>query len=226
MIRRSMFAVIVLAVGVVAGVGIYQFRQVDAAPSLPVTIQDADVDADGQISILDLAGAARYYGQAVPNVARPVAEQNLDANGNIKVHEQGVVVATVKRMSRVIPVTTAFTVTSADNLNPDLISGWIDVRDCKYLYWSFDATLLGSFAGNTETVAVLMRASLDGTTTISTSIGMASHGWNPGSTPPRHSYLPSSFVGNAPYIQLAGYVDADGAPAPVEVGISLFCTSD
>lgn len=132
MIRRSIVAVTVLAVGVVASVGVYQFRQADAAPGLPVTIQDADVDADGHISILDLAGTARYYGQAVPNVARPVAEQNLDGNGNIKVHEQGTVNVNVVSQGapgRVIPLFENVTW----NYSTPPAQVFVDVRDCGHV---------------------------------------------------------------------------------------------
>src|SRR2546426_7747227 len=51
-----------------------------------------------------------------------VAEQNLDANGNIKVHEQG---------GRVINVVQNVTVPVQSDLTP--LGGFIDVRDCAAL---------------------------------------------------------------------------------------------
>ena len=50
-----------------------------------------DVNNDGYVRSRDISEVVRAYGLKVPTAPLPVREQNLDADGNIKVHEQGVV---------------------------------------------------------------------------------------------------------------------------------------
>ena len=238
MIRRSILAVIVLAVGVVASVGIYQFRQVDAAPGLPVTIQDADVDADGHISILDLAGTARYYGQAVPNVARPVAEQNVDGNGDIKVHEQGTVNVNVvsSTVPRLIPIVTGASVAKGQTLP---LGGFVNVSDCGAIDVYASVTIGdNTLTGNYDSFASAMfDVSLDGVTTYepqqATAMRLNSLASTIGSTRTDHSRA----VGNAswpnngqpapPYVRIEFANNVSGTVDGVEltdVAISLYCT--
>jgi hypothetical protein len=62
----------------------------------------------------------------------PVAEQNLDTNGNIKVHEQGTATVTVANPS--LPASTNRLTVAMENLDltgSAQYSPWIDTNDCK-----------------------------------------------------------------------------------------------
>ena len=50
-----------------------------------------DVNVDGHVRIDDILAVVHAYYQDVPTPPIPVQEQNVDGNGNIKVHEQGTV---------------------------------------------------------------------------------------------------------------------------------------
>src|SRR5207253_10621506 len=72
-----------------------------SASTNTISTYDADVDGNGAVSIADPIAALGKIGQLATG-ARPVAEQNLDANGNIKTHEQGTITVDVASPRRVI----------------------------------------------------------------------------------------------------------------------------
>src|SRR4051794_37090031 len=87
MLRLSIYAVAAVTIAAVSFFGAYRYTHTSASTNT-ISTYDADVDGNGAVTIADPIAALNYIGQLAQG-ARPVAEQNLDANGNIKVHEQG-----------------------------------------------------------------------------------------------------------------------------------------
>src|SRR5438105_1107113 len=103
MLRLSLYAIAALTIAAVSFFGAYRYTHTSASTST-ISTYDADVDGNGAVTIADPIAALGKIGQLATG-ARPVAEQNLDANGNIRTHEQGsVVVQGVP--SRTIPIAT------------------------------------------------------------------------------------------------------------------------
>ncbi len=121
----TMIAVLVLVTA--AG-----FDRYTAATASTVTRHDADVNWNGQVNVADLQQVAANLG-AVPPGARPVAEQNLDGNGNIRVAQQGVVDVNLISggSGRVIQVLDNAPV--GGNANIPTTSAYVDVMSCERL---------------------------------------------------------------------------------------------
>src|SRR5436305_8650128 len=96
MLRLSVYAIAALTIAAASFLGAYRYTHTSASTNT-ISAYDADVDGNGAVSIADPIAALGKIGQLAQG-ARPVAEQNLDANGNIKVHEQ--------QTSRLIPLAT------------------------------------------------------------------------------------------------------------------------
>src|SRR4051812_32256192 len=89
MLRLSIYAVAAVTIAAVSFFGAYRYTHTSASTNT-ISTYDADVDGNGAVTIADPIAALNYIGQLTQG-PRPVAEQNLDVNGNIKVHDTGTV---------------------------------------------------------------------------------------------------------------------------------------
>src|SRR5690242_8797563 len=127
MLRLSLYVAIALTIAAASFFGAYRYTHTSASTNT-ITPYDADVDGNGAVTIADPISALNQIG-AMATGPRPVAEQNLDANGNIKVHEQGTVnVAFAPAPRRVIQVFTNATMPAGTSS-----SAIEDVHDCSHL---------------------------------------------------------------------------------------------
>lgn len=86
MLRLTLTIISAIIVGAAAFASVEHYTEATTASS--ITAHDADVNGDTNINSIDLGQVAQRFGQQAVG-ARPVAEQNLDANGNIRVAQQG-----------------------------------------------------------------------------------------------------------------------------------------
>src|SRR4051794_6036763 len=98
MLRLSLYPVAALTIAAVTFFGAYRYTHTSASTNT-ISTYDADVDGNGAVTIADPIAALGKIGQLAQG-ARPVAEQNLDADGNIKVHEQGTLSVSVAPAAR------------------------------------------------------------------------------------------------------------------------------
>ncbi len=156
--NRTLIAITtIIAIAAVAVFGLRIFAQATAVN--PVTADDADVNWDGRVNSGDMLGVALKYGQQSSPDGRPVREQNLDGDGNIKVAQQGTVNVNVVTAAsgRIIPLFQSATWTYTSPPPPM----FVDVRDCQHL----DGFLQGS---NPNYVTLDLKAALDISSSFST----------------------------------------------------------
>jgi hypothetical protein len=123
MIRIILIAIATVALGVASFASVRVFSEATASDN--VTPHDADVDWSGNVDLRDpLAALSQFGAQAAGG--RPVAETNVDANGNIKVAQQGV--AEVSMVSMPGTVRTIFD----GDVGPgsEFVTDIVDVENC------------------------------------------------------------------------------------------------
>lgn len=207
MLKLTLTVISAIIVGAAAFAGVERYTEATTASS--VTAHDADVNADTKVNAIDLSQVAQRFNQQAVG-ARPVAEQNLDANGSIRVHDPG---------GRVIELGSH----SVGNGQWTTIGSFVDVRDCASLSWLVEASIADA---STSAIQIELGLSLDaehvyavvqnGNFTSGTS-GTQSYSaqrinyWNAGGSPA------------SPFVRPSVYVTG-GAGSPTNMTLSLYCT--
>jgi hypothetical protein len=230
MIRITIIAITILIVGLFAFAGIDHYTSAMASDS--VTPHDADVDWSGNVDLRDpLASLSQFGAQTVGG--RPVTETNVDANGNIKVAQQGVVDVNVVSENgptpTVIPVATNMVVPNTPNIFQ--YSPYADITMCRTATAYFELTVDSPPQGS-GTVSIVMRTSIDGlnpypgidstvgaqfdsgssSTTVRTSLALL---WSGANAAPRTPYVTAQFSN----------WDTSLANRTVTASIWIYCTS-
>ncbi len=117
------YAIVAVVLLVAGGLGAHHFTT--AGASSPFPAHDTDINWDGQVNAIDVGGVRANFGQVAVG-ARPVAEQNLDGDGNIKVHEQGIVQVNVLAE----PGTTTL-ILDADHGGGTAYTDFVNVENCE-----------------------------------------------------------------------------------------------
>jgi hypothetical protein len=126
--RTIIASITIIAVAAVAIFGLRAFTQATAANT--VSVHDADVNWDGRVNSGDQGAVASKFNQVVPPGGRPVAEQNLDGNGNIRVAQQGPVDVNVVSQTSALPVTRTLFLDEAFAGAETKTSASVDVSGC------------------------------------------------------------------------------------------------
>jgi len=244
--KTAILILVASIIGAAMVLGVHRYT----SATTTVTPHDADVDASGAVTLGDVSAALGKVG-ALATGARPVAEQNLDANGNIKVHEQGTVNVNVisSEVPRLIPVAQDVVLPSGAFVTTEggcgggapcftagptaLIGGFLDVRGCRHIDIFTDA----SSASEERNFNVELNLSPDGSNVY----GVAStNGWvlSAGAYGQVDKSVTGATWGEAapaksPYVQLKGqallvhYTNSGPVPPPPDVtltGVWLYCS--